>query len=302
MSKIMKLDRSWTRLRPWTGLWRLAWACALCAGAAGLAPRAAHAQQRAAPAVAISPLAKPFNYTPLGVRNSCLIESVRFYDAFRTPARGGAGGWVRVLQWGNEAGSLQHITLGHAVAVCLVRDVLWMYDVNFGFVPLGTPVAKRDDLAAIESEILAKYRQTNPKYIIYHPDMLSAPAQLPQKFTYTTGNADVREATRVASEIGRHRETRVVGFVYDDKRAGRTQTSAAALFEFDRRLCIYFPSQGTLTTGLSADSLKDVQQVAAVIRQMYPGATDIEWHDSGPWKVLQKTAAAPSPPPLNVLR
>jgi len=280
--------------------------CALCAiaiaAASLVATATARAQQKTSNAVVISPVTKPFNYAPLGVRNSCLVESVRFYDAFHTPALGGTGGWVRVLQWGNEAGNLQHISLGHAVAVCLVRDVLWMYDINFGFVPLGTPAEKRNDLAAIESEILAKYRLTKPKYIIYHPDMIPLPVQLPQKFTYITGNADVREATRVASEIGRHRPTRVVGFVYHDNHARRTEAGAAALFEFDHRLCVYFPSQGTLTTELSADSLKDVRRVAAIIRQMYPGATDIEWHDDGPWKVLQKTAAASPPPARNVLR
>jgi len=286
-------------------LGRLAGARALCAAAAAalacfVAPATAHAQQKSSNVVVFSPVTKPFNYAPLGVRNSCLIESVRFYDAFHAPARGGITGWVRVLQWGNEMGNLQHITLGHAVAVCLVRDVLWMYDINFGFVPLSTPVAERNNLPAIESEILAKYRQTKPKYIIYHPDMLPLPLQLPPKFTYITGNADVREATKVASEIGLHRPTRVVGFVYHDNHTKRTQASAAALFEFDQRLCVYFPAQGTLTTELSANSLKDVKQVTAIIRQMYPGATDIEWHDSGPWKVLQKTATAPTPPSLNV--
>ena len=274
----------------------------MCAAAASFAPANAHAQQKAANAVVISPMTKPFNYAPLGVRNSCMVESVRFYDAFHTPARGGDNGWVRVLQWGNEAGNLQHITLGHAVSIFLMRDVLWMYDINFGFVPLSIPVAKRNDLPAVESEILAKYRQTKPKYIIYHPDLLPRQSQLPQKFTYITGNADVREATKVASEIGHHRPTRVVGFVYNDKHAGRTELSAAALFEFDRKLCVYFPSQGTLTTELHPDSLEDVRKVAAIIQQVYPGASDIEWHDSGPWRVLQKTAAASSPPAATILR
>jgi hypothetical protein len=274
----------------------------LCALAAGFAPSNAHAQQKAGGVVAFAPLAKPFNYAPLGVRNSCLVESVRFYDAFHTPARGGPGGWVRILQWGNDAGNLRHITLGHAVAVCLVRDMLWMYDVNFGFVPLRTPVEKRDDPSEISAEILAKYRLTKTAYLIYHQNMMSLPVQLPQKFTYLTGNADVREATKVASEIGRHRKTRVAGFVYHDKQTGRTQLSAAALFEFSGRLCVYFPSQGTLTTELHADSLEDVRKVAALILQAYPGATDIEWHDGGPWRVLQKTAAAPAPPAPDGLR
>jgi len=279
----------------WPSLRRFAVACALCAAVAALAPPVAHAQQKSA--IVISQVTKPFNYAPLGVRNSCLVEAVRFNDAFLTPARGGPHGWVRVLQWGNDAGNLRHITLGHAVAVCLVGDTVWMYDVNFGFVPLRTPVGKRDDAAEISAEILAKYRLTKPAYLIYHQNLMPLPVQLPQKFTHMTGNADVREATRVASEIGRHRRTRVAGFVYQDKQTGRTQLSAATLFEFSGRLCVYFPSQGTLTTELHADSLEDVRKVAALVRQAYPGATDIEWHDGGPWRVLQKTAAAPAPLP-----
>lgn len=274
----------------------------MCAAAAGFTPDNAHAQQKAAAAVAISPMANPFNYAPLGARNSCMVESVRFYDAFRASNPGGTGGWALVLQWGNSAGNLRQVALGHAVAVCLVQDTLWMYDVNFGFVPLRTPAAKRDDLPAIQSEILAKFRQTKPGYVIHHQNLMPVPARLPQKFTYVTGNADVREATKVASEIGRHRVTRVAGFVYHDSNARRTQASAAALFEFNRKLCVYFPSQGTLTTELHDDSLENVRKLAAIIQQVYPGATDVEWRDSGPWNVLQKTSAASSPPAQDPVR
>ena len=276
----------------WTTLGRLAAACALCAAVACLAPAIARAQQKAASAAPIFQLAKPFRYAPLGVRNSCLVESVRFYDAFRSPVLGGADAWVRVLQWGNHAENLRHITQGHAVAVCLVRDVLWMYDVNFGFVPLGTPVEKRNDLATVASEIFVKYRLERPAYVFYHQEPPPAAPQPRKKITYMSGNADVREATRVASELGRARATRVVGFVYHDNHANRMQTSAATLFEFNRRLCVYFPSQGTLTTELHADSLENVQRVTAIVHQVYPGATGIEWHDGGPWRVLQKAAAA----------
>ena len=269
--------------------------CALCAAAAGFAPPGARAQLKPAPVLPVAPLVKPFHYAPLGVRNSCLVESVRFYDAFRGPSLGGTDGWVRVLQWGNEAGNPRHIPMGHAVAVCLVRDELWMYDVNFGFVPLRAPVAKRDDLAEVGSEILAKYRLSKPAFVVYHQDSLPVSRQSPNKFAYMSGNADVREATRVASEIGRGRATRVVAFAYHDDQTDRAQTGAAALFEFNRKLCIYFPSQGTLMTDLHADSFEDVRKVASVVRQVYPGATGIEWHDSSQWKVLRKAAAAQPP-------
>jgi hypothetical protein len=282
----------------WPVLGRLAAACVLCA-AAVLAPPTASAQQKAAPPVPFFAPAKPFHYAPLGVRNSCLVESVRFYDAFRASDPGDAGAWVRVLQWGNHAGNLRHITQGHAVAIFLVRDTLWMYDVNFGFVPLGAPVEKRNDLATVASEILVKYRLDKPAYVFYHQDLLPLPSQPPKQFTYMSGNADVRESTRVASELGRARTTRVVAFVYHDTHAGRMQTSAATLFEFNRRLCVYFPSQGTLTTELHPDSLENVQRVTAIVHQVYPGATGIEWHDSGPWRVLQKAAAVTTPSALD---
>src|SRR3954469_15936591 len=74
----------------------------------------------------------PFAYESLGVRNSCMVESIHFYDVYYQKHRGGADGWARILQWGIKDGDFK-IALGHAVTVFSVEGHVWTYDVNFGF-------------------------------------------------------------------------------------------------------------------------------------------------------------------------
>lgn len=227
---------------------------------------------------------QPFAYTPLKVRNSCFVESVHFYDEYLAGKLGGDYGWVRVLQWGNDDGTIHGVGAGHAVAVCRAGSVLWMYDINYGFVPLLAPVERRNDVTDVGPEIFGKYPQFKPVFVSYREDLLpSRPGTVPQYFS-ANGNADVRDATKVASALGVRRVARVISYVYPDSRTGRLRTGAAALFAFGQRLCIYFPSKGTHISRLYAGSLDDLLSAARIIRNVFPGASDVAWQTGRTWK------------------
>lgn len=268
-------------------------ACALSATICGCASQNSSSQAAKKEALKeISFSTRPFDYTPLKVPNSCFVESVHFYDEYLANKRGGAEGWVRVLQWGNDDGRYLSIGDGHAVAVCRSGDVLWMYDINHGFVPLLVPVERRNDVTDVGPEIFGKYPQFKPMYVSYREDLMpSRPGNIP---AYLSGNmnADVRNATKVASELGQRRVVRVLGFNYPDSRTGQVRTGAAALFAFGQRLCIYFPSKGTHLSRLYAGSLDDLVAAAKIIRAVYPGAGDVTWQGGDTWKQPRPSSLA----------
>lgn len=251
------------------------------------------AHSSVSPATAAKPPAArspaPFPYAPLKVRNACFVESVHFYDEYLAGKHGGADPWARVLQWGNDNGNLQEIGLGHAVAICRVGDVLWMYDVNHGFVPLRTPVGKRDDITEVGPEVFARYPQFKPIFVSYREDLMpSRPDTIP-RYVSSSGNADIRDAAKVANALGNHRVVRVLVFSCADPRSGQMRPSAAVLFAFGRRLCVYFPSRGTHLSRLRAGSLDDLAAAARIVRNVYPAAVGVSWQNDG------ANAAIPAP-------
>jgi hypothetical protein len=216
------------------------------------------------------PVKPPFSYEPLGVRNSCFVESVHFYDVYH--AKTGEGGWVRVFQWGNQEGDYK-IGLGHAVAVYVADGKLFGYDINFGFWPIALPLDRRADVTDVGPKIFVHYPQFKPVFARYRDDSVHAAPLKPPEFLFYHANRDVRDATRVASELGRFRRVSVVDFNFIEK--GTKQASAATVFVFDSRLCVYFPRNGTHVSNLLLPSVDNLHLTGMIIQRIYPGATDI---------------------------
>jgi hypothetical protein len=220
----------------------------------------------------------PFPYESLGVRNSCFVESVHFYDVYTAWKVGGDAGWARVLQWGNQEGDYK-ISTGHAVAVYVTEGRLCGYDINFGFWPVDVPVAKRADLSEVGPKVFAHYPRFRPVFARYREDFSQQVPPKPPEFLFYHANPDVREATRVASELGRYRPVSVVEFNFTEK--GVRQESAAAIFVFGGRLCVYLPRGGTHISSPLVRAFHDLNQATAVIKRFYPGATDIKPQPGG---------------------
>ena len=220
----------------------------------------------------------PFPYEALGVRNSCFVESVHFSDVYTAWNTAGDVSWVRVLQWGNQEGDYR-ISTGHAVAIYVDRGRVCGYDINFGFWPIDVPLEKHADLTEVGPKVFAHYPKFRPVFARYREDFSQSPHLSPPEFLFYHKNPDVRDATRVASELGRYRPVSVVEFSFLDR--GVRQTSAASIFVYGGRMCIYFPRLGTHISKSLIRILPDLKPARSVIERVYPGVTDVKIQPGG---------------------
>ncbi len=108
----------------------------------------------------------PFAHERLGVADGCFVESVAFYDAVRE--RLGADAWCRILQWG--AREDDEIVAGHAVAVLEHQRRLWIWDVNYGWMPSAVSPTQREDAATVAAPVTAKYPRIEARHPLYRHD------------------------------------------------------------------------------------------------------------------------------------
>jgi hypothetical protein len=223
----------------------------------------------------------PFTYDTLGVRNSCFVEAVNFYDEYMRRGQRGNEPWARVLQWGNEIGDYK-MTAGHAVAVFADRGKLWCYDINYGMVELPVGLDRRGDIHDVSPPIFAKYPQYNPIRPLYREDFPQEPMRKRVKFLFYHANRDIRDATRVANSFSAVRPVRVFEYDFTDK--GKTQHSAATTFVFGARLCVYFPRYGTFVapnSTLTMGSVDDLRFLKVLVRRLFKDGGNVRWQPGG---------------------
>jgi hypothetical protein len=226
------------------------------------------------------PLKAPFYYEPLRVRNACFVESVHVYDQYVSRNLGGEKGWVKVLQWGHRESDTK-VGLGHAVTVFTWAGKLWTYDINHAFTQLAVPVDRRADLTDVTPEIFARYPQQQPVLATYREDGFQQNRTEVPKSLFYHADQEVREVTKVASELGRFRPVKVLEFKYTE--AGALKTGVAAAFLFGNRPCLYMPTKGTQIGRIRVTTVDDLRLFGLMLRQLYPGATDIKWGGGGYW-------------------
>ncbi|MFA5058221.1 MAG: hypothetical protein WC485_08925 [Opitutaceae bacterium] len=209
--------------------------------------------------------APPFPHARLNVANGCLVESVYFYDQFRE--RFGGDAWVRVLQWG--AKEAEEVVAGHAVAVFEFKDRLWTWDVNYGFFPLDLPPAQRDDVDRVSRLVLVKYPRIISRDPLYRFDFPQSPEAEPPAAVLLDEDGAWRDASLVAEKLARHRPVNLVRFSY--LADGTPKRSAAVVFMFHGRYCIYSPDWGTVPFHAQG-SVKNLRLVQEALRRMFPGA------------------------------
>ena len=210
--------------------------------------------------------APPFKHERLNVANSCLVESIYFYDQFRE--RFGEDAWVRVLQWGAKED--EEVVAGHAVAVFELKSRLWAWDVNYGFLPLDLPPAQREDVDKVSPLILAKYPRITPRYPLYRFDFPQLPAAAPPAALLLNAESALRDASLVAEKLARHRPVNLLQYSYVTD--GETKTSAVAVFLFHGRFCVYFPESGTIPFRARQNSVENLRQIQECLRRVHPGA------------------------------
>ncbi len=256
-------------------------------------PASPHASTAAAPAPTkpAKPPKPPFKYEPLNVRNGCLVESIAFYDRYLAKKLGGKENtWCRVLSWGVEEGGFK-VQMGHAVAVFAAKDRrLWFFDINFGLRALDVPFDRRADITDTAPGVFASYPKQKPVFVRYYDDFPQTPPKKRPDFLFYHKSPDVRDVTRVANELARYRPVRIVEFELKPAADQPAQTTAAAVFSFQAKLCVYLPRAGT---HISKEAVfgpgDDLAFIGHVIKGVSPGATNIRWQAGGYWLLPPKT-------------
>ena len=214
--------------------------------------------------------AAPFRHAPLGVRDGCFVESVAFYDALRE--RQGSAAWCRILQWG--AKDDDEVVAGHAVAVFTHQGKLWGWDVNFGFAPLPIDAGRRDQPEVVAPPLTARYPQIEARFPLYRHDFDQQPDPTPPAEMAFSDNGALRDASRVAARLARHRPVNLVEYTY--VRDGQTLLGAACVFLFHGRLCVYVPGYGTVPFRARALSVENLLQLQQALRVIHPGAGNLK--------------------------
>lgn len=211
----------------------------------------------------------PLRHEMMGVANGCFVETVAFLDHWQESF--GSESWARLLQWG--AKEEEEVVTGHAVAVCEARGKLWCWDINYGWKPVPAALAQRDQPEAVAPSILARYPRVSGRFPTYRHDFPQAPAAAPPIADPAHANASVRDASIVGERLARVRPVNVVRFTHggaDDRRE-----SAAAVFVFHGRYCIYVPELGT-TPFRTRGSVENLRLIQQCLQRLLPGASGVK--------------------------
>lgn len=240
--------RNLFRLRTW-------W----CIGALLVGAVLAHAQ---APRLKTT----PFKFAPLGVANPCFVDSVHFADTYLGGKKSGGARWVRVLRWGTVADD-DSVGPGHAVAVFEWRKRLYVFDINFGVRELPVAVGRREDIFDLTAPVFSLYPQFKPIGAAVLDDSWTNRKSALRGADDGPVTPGYRDAYRAAKTLAKWREVRLVRFSYLEK--GKRRESAAAVFLFDRKLCVYVPERGTVVQKQALPSIEDDAQIRARLERCF---------------------------------
>ena len=225
-----------------------------------------------AAALAVAPLLAaekpPLAHAMIGVKNGCFVETVAFLDHWKETF--GAESWARLLQWG--AREDEEVVMGHAVAICEARGALWAWDINYGWSRLAINPAQREAVEDVVVPIVRKYPRVNARFPTYRHDFAQNPAAAPPVPHLTEPNTSIRDASLVGARLAKHRPVNVVRFSYGPE--GARRESAAAVFVFHGRYCVYVPEMGTVPFRVRT-SVENIRTIQELLRRGFPGVTGV---------------------------
>jgi hypothetical protein len=219
-----------------------------------------------AAAPAVNP---PLQHAMMGVANGCFVETVAFLDQWNEMQ--GAESWARLLQWG--AREDEEVVMGHAVALCESRGALWCWDSNFGWAKLPVDAAQRDEVGTVAVPVLKRYPRVNARFPTYRFDFPQRPGPVPPVAQVTAINPSLRDASIVGARLARKRPVNVVRFLHGAEEV--KQESAAAVFVFHGRYCVYVPEMGTVPFRVRGD-VANLRLIQELLRRAFPGASGVK--------------------------
>ncbi|MGH7956788.1 MAG: hypothetical protein ACREH8_07225 [Opitutaceae bacterium] len=219
---------------------------------------------------AATPAGKPpLQHAMMGVANGCFVETVAFLDQWNETQ--GANAWARLLQWG--AREDEEVVMGHAVGICEARGALWCWDSNFGWAKLPVEAAKRDDVTTVAAPVLKRYPRVSARFPTYRSDFPQVARAEKPAAQLTATNTSVRDASIVGAQLAKKRPVNVVRFSHGPEEA--KQESAAAVFVFHGRYCVYVPEMGTVPFRVRGD-VANLRLIQELLRRAFPGVSGVK--------------------------
>jgi hypothetical protein len=210
----------------------------------------------------------PLQHSMMGVANGCFVETVAFLDHWKQ-ARG-AEAWAKLLQWG--AREDEEVVMGHAVAICESRGALWSWDINFGWTKLAVNPAEREKPEIVAPPVVGKYPKVTWRYPTYRFDFPQAAASSPPVAQPANVNRSIRDASIVGAALARTRPVNVV--VFDRLDHGEKKQSAAVVFKFHGRYCVYVPEMGTVPFRVQGGT-ENLRLIQELLRRAFSGVSNL---------------------------
>jgi hypothetical protein len=163
--------------------------------------------------------------------------------------------------------------MGHAVAICESRGALWCWDSKLGWSKLQLEVAQRDNPAVVAAPILKRYPRITARFPTYRFDFPQVAKAVAPEAQLTATNTAVRDASIVGAQLAKKRPVNVVRFSYGPEDA--KQESAAAVFVFHGRYCIYMPEVGTVPFRVRGD-VANLRLIQELLRRGFPGVMGVK--------------------------
>jgi hypothetical protein len=216
----------------------------------------------------------PLQHPMMGVANGCFVETVAFLDHWKQ-ARG-AEAWAKLLQWG--AREEEEVVMGHAVAICESRGALWSWDINFGWTKLTISPDEKEKPEIVARPVVGKYPKVTWRYPTYRFDFPQTASATPPVPQLTNANRSIRDATIVGAKLAQKRPVNVVKFSWLEN--GQPKESAAVVFLFHGRYCIYASEMGTVPFRVRGGT-ENLRLIQDLLRRAFPGVSNVKKVGSG---------------------
>ncbi|MFA6289985.1 MAG: hypothetical protein WC661_21585 [Opitutaceae bacterium] len=227
----------------------------------------------------------PRSYRPLKVKNSCYVEAVHFCDFYAARQVGGVNGWAKVLQWGDRQNDFT-VRGGHAVVIYQLKDHLWVYDINNGFLSLSPTPDKKLDLTLVTPQVFKRYPGMNPAHVRYVDDQPQSPEKNAPVYSVKAATTqELHDALKVAIELGRFRPVRVIEFIAPVD--SYLRACAVTVFRYGGKICIYSPLSGTRLVDAPLASIDNLAQMEVLVKSVIPDSQDVKWFQPAKTTVIR---------------
>jgi hypothetical protein len=198
-------------------------------------------------------------YRAAQIRNGCFVEAVVFADFYMHGEFDGPRSWAQAVF---IEGKLQGRTFGHAVALLQTQARTWLWDAEWGLLPIDLAQARKCGTLTRLAEVT---------YQNWLADAAGQTAQghPPAPRPVLPRPADMSELDWAASRLGAHRPTLRARFLAGDRRL------EALGFVVNDRIFIYSPESGTIGMSIGGGGAKAALQ--ALLQKAFGPVTGVEF-------------------------